>query len=140
MWYIRSLLSGRLPFDTSDLHKEYGSTVRIAPNELSFNDAPGWPDVYGNRIGRPELPKDPLFYATTSSGSVGLFGSTRERHGPLRRLVSHGFSEKALREQEPIIQEYADLLMSRVYRSGESGQQYVDMVKWYNVSSSFPMS
>ena len=47
--------------------------------------------------------------------------------------MSHGFSEKALREQEPLIQEYCDLLMKRFYESCDNGTKMVDMVEWYNV-------
>jgi hypothetical protein len=63
-----------------------------------------------------------------------FIGSTRDRHGPLRRLVSHGFSERALREQEPLIQSYCDLLMKRLYEHSKGGTEMVDMVQWYNVS------
>jgi cytochrome P450 len=96
------------------------------------------------------MPKDQLFYGTeelqdlqrailltvtgtTSSSLASLLGSPRERHGPLRRLVSHGFSEKALREQEPLIQSYCDLLMKQLHHHCDNGNKMVDLVKWYNV-------
>ena len=47
--------------------------------------------------------------------------------------MSHGFSEKALREQEPLIQSYCDLLMKQLYRHCDHGSKMVDIVKWYNV-------
>lgn len=134
--YIKNLLTGRLPFKNLELHKQYGGIVRIAPNELSLNTAEGWKDVYGQRLGKPEMPKNAFFYGTTSSGSEGLLASSRERHGPLRRLVSHGFSEKALRLQEVLIQQYCDLLMKRLREDCRGGTKMVDMVKWYNVSLS----
>lgn len=161
--YIRNLLNGQLPFTNLELHKRYGGVVRIAPDELSFNTAEGfvnqwakpfrcliqvltllsicfrWKDIYGNRVGKPEMAKNVLFYATTSSGSVGLFGSTRDRHGPLRRLVSHGFSEKALRLQELLIQQYCDLLMKRLRENCKDGTEMIDMVSWYNVSKALRM-
>ena len=64
VYYIKHLLTGRLPFTNTKLHAKYGSIVRIAPNELSFNSAEGWRDIYGNRIGKPEMSKDQLFYGT----------------------------------------------------------------------------
>jgi cytochrome P450 len=57
-----------------------------------------------------------------------------ERHAHLRRLMAHGFSEKALREQEQEIQRYADQLMTRLREQGKLGQQPLNMVAWYNVS------
>lgn len=134
LYYIKYLLTGRLPFNNTKLHKEYGGVVRIAPNELSLNIAEGWKDVYGTRPQKPEMTKNAHFYAAMASGSDSIIGSTRDRHGPLRRLVSHGFSEKALREQEPLIQTYCDLLMKRLYEHSKDGTEKVDMVQWYNVS------
>ena len=40
--YIYYLLSGKLPFNNLKLHEKYGPIIRIAPNELSFNNAEGW--------------------------------------------------------------------------------------------------
>ena len=134
LYYLKHLLTGRLPFNNTKLHKKYGSVVRIAPNELSLNTAEGWKDVYGTRAGKPEMTKNAHFYAAMSSGSASIIGSKRDRHGPLRRLVSHGFSERALREQEPLIQSYCDLMMKRLYVNCKGGNEMVDMVLWYNVS------
>lgn len=52
----------------------------------------------------------------------------------MRRLLSHGFSAKALAEQESIVQEYIDKFISQVnvYATGPEGQE---MVKWYNFTT-----
>ncbi len=55
-------MNGRQPFNNTRLHAKYGGIVRIAPDELSLNTAEGWRDIYGNRVGKPEMPKDKLFY------------------------------------------------------------------------------
>ena len=132
LWYTRSLLAGRLPFDLERLHNQYGKVVRVAPNELSYTDSGAWKEIYGHHPGLPEMPKDPNFYV---SGPGSLISAPRERHSHLRRLMSHGFSEKALREQEKTMQEYADLFLKGLRDESQSGQQLVDMVRWYNVSS-----
>ena len=62
LYYIKHALTGRLPFNNTKLHARYGGIVRIAPDELSLNTAEGWRDIYGNRIGKPEMPKDQMFY------------------------------------------------------------------------------
>ena len=133
LYYLKHLLTGRLPFNNAKLHNKYGGVVRIAPNELSLNTAEGWKDVYGTRAGKAEMTKNAHFYAAMSSGSASIIGAKRDRHGSLRRLVSHGFSERALREQEPLIQSYCDLMLKRVYENCKGGSEMVDMVQWYNV-------
>ena len=36
-------------------------------------------------------------------------------HARIRRLLSHAFSEAALREQEPLLNSYFDLLVNKLY-------------------------
>jgi hypothetical protein len=46
--------------------------------------------------------------------------------------LSHAFSEKALREQEPLINQYFDLFISKLQ---ENAGQPQDMVSWFNFVS-----
>ena len=52
-------------------------------------------------------------------------------HSRMRRVLAHAFSEKAVREQEPLIQKYVDLLMSSLHEAAEEGPQ--NMVSWYEL-------
>jgi cytochrome P450 len=131
LWHTRSLLSGQLPYDVERLHNKYGPVVRIAPNELSYTDSAAWKEIYGHRSGQPEMPKDPDFYV---SGRGSLITESRERHAHLRRMMSHGFSDKALREQEPLMHRYVDMFLKGIHDQSRGGQEPVDMVRWYNVS------
>ena len=54
-------------------------------------------------------------------------------HGRMRRVLAHGFSEKAVREQEPLIQEYVDLLMQSLHAAAVEGPQ--NIVSWYELVS-----
>ncbi|KAG8530292.1 uncharacterized protein KY384_004794 [Bacidia gigantensis] len=54
----------------------------------------------------------------------------------IRRLVSHAFSEQALREQEPLITYYFDLLISRLHQEVSGAQQgKVNLVQWLNFTT-----
>lgn len=79
--------------------------------------------------------KDPVFYSSLSAGPGSIINADRIRHGFLRKQASHGFSEAALRSQEEVIKEYADLMISRLEDSVAQGKQTVDIVSWFNVSS-----
>jgi hypothetical protein len=125
-------LNGTLPFAVHEAHEKYGEIVRIAPDELSYIDARAWKDIYGPRPGKQEIPKDPNFYLNTAVGDLSIIGANSERHGKLRRLLSHGFSERALQDQVPIVQGYIDLFIARL-RVLSKKSQPVDMVQWYNV-------
>ena len=57
-------------------------------------------------------------------------------HARIRKLLSHAFSETALREQEPILISYFDLLVSRLQEQidGAIGGK-VDIMSWYNFAT-----
>lgn len=137
LWYITALLRGRLPFAVHNAHQRYGDVVRIAPDELAFLNEEAWKDIYGHRPGKPEVPKDPMFYENTSAGEESIFYAPGERHGQIRRLLAHGFSERAMREQEQTIQRYISTCMQRLFELCGEGEEPVNMVQWYNVSA-FP--
>lgn len=50
----------------------------------------------------------------------------------LRRNLNPGFSEKALREQEPILKKHIDFLMQRLHENCHSP---LDIVKWFNLTT-----
>jgi hypothetical protein len=134
LWYVYYLATGKLPFAVKAAHDTYGPTVRVAPDELSFVGEDAFKAIYGYKHGTGgEMPKDPNMYGNLSAGTLSIIGAPSHRHGPLRRLLSHGFSEKALRFQEPIIQGYLDLFIRRLRDLGAKGVD-IDIVTWYNVS------
>jgi cytochrome P450 len=135
IWYVYHLLTGRLPFAVQQAHEKYGRIVRLAPNELSFTDPDAWKSIYGYNTGATggEMLKDPDMYGNTSGAALSIFAAPSDRHRNLRRLLSHGFSEKALRSQETIIQYYLDFFIRRLRDLGAKGE-VVDIVTWYNVS------
>ncbi|RYP69226.1 hypothetical protein DL771_006194 [Monosporascus sp. 5C6A] len=107
------LLKGRLPHKMAELHAEYGPAVRFMPDELSFSSADAWDDIYGHRKhGAGEFSKCSRFYSRGEAHNIVF--STREEHAALRRAVSHGFSDRSMRGQEPIIGAYVDLLIQRL--------------------------
>lgn len=56
-----------MPYDLKELHDQYGDVVRIAPDELSYNSAQAWKDIYGrNKQPNGEIAlynKDPILYS-----------------------------------------------------------------------------
>jgi cytochrome P450 len=77
-------------------------------------------------------------------GIPHLIFAQGDNHGRQRRVISHAFSDKALREQEGLLQSYVDLLVSRFrdisdhnpdYVSGGDGWDStgkIELCKWYN--------
>jgi len=130
-WY-HALLSGRLSFYIQRIHDKYGEVVRISPNELSYIAGDGWKDIYTHRVNHMLLPKDEKFYHAPPGGVHSIITAPHQAHSRIRRLLSHAFSEKALRDQEPLIKVYVDLLIQRLSEKSKEGTVPLDIVSWYN--------
>jgi cytochrome P450 len=116
------------------LHNRYGPVVRTSPNELSYIGPELWKEIYGHKsAGEEEFAKDKNYHAGIKGEPV-ILNADKEYHSYLRKLLAHGFSEKALRGQEPVIQRYVDLLIQKLHEVGQDGSVPVDMLAWYNVS------
>jgi len=77
--------------------------------------------------------KDPTFYSNISSGPGSILKASRDCHRVLRQQASHGFSERALRSQEHVMNKYADLMLDRLAECASSKNPTVDIVDWFNV-------
>ncbi|EOD51467.1 putative cytochrome p450 protein [Neofusicoccum parvum UCRNP2] len=124
---------------TRSLHDQYGEVVRLAPDQLSFISIEAWRDIYGHKVaGKGGMPKDLRFYGPDSAGFNGIIRTNDEDHARHRRLLAHAFSDKALREQEPLIRKYVDMLIAKlgdVARMPASSGGSIDMVRMYNYTT-----
>ncbi|KAI9706381.1 MAG: hypothetical protein M1836_003386 [Candelina mexicana] len=135
--YTMQLFRGRLTHWVKELHDKYDSdVVRITPNDLSFINDSAWKDLYGHRPGHKPFQKDMFVYFPAPNGINSLLTANDSDHSRMRRLLSHAFSEKALKESQPLVQSYVDVLISQLrgqIRGPAQGK--VDFTKWYNWTS-----
>ncbi|KAJ5108111.1 Cytochrome monooxygenase lcsI [Penicillium angulare] len=118
-----------------ELHEKYGDVVRMGPSILVYRSPQAWKDIYGHRkTGAGSFLKDPTFYIKNPFGG-NILNADDADHSRTRRLLSHAFSEKALREQEDLIQSYVDLLVDGLNKQISKSQDAVDMVRWYNYTT-----
>jgi cytochrome P450 len=132
--YCYRMVRGTLPFDMLDFHKKYGPVVRIAPDELAFAHAGAWKDIMGHRTGA-EFEKNLKFYRPFEEIPIDVVNAPREEHGMLRRTMAHGFSDRSMREQQPIIKQYIDLLIRKLRARCDNGRATVDIMAWYNYTT-----
>ena len=52
-----------------------------------------------------------------------------------RKLIMHAFSERALKQQEPLLQFYMHLLIGKLHAKIEAGELVVDLAEWYKYVS-----
>ncbi|KAH9218486.1 cytochrome P450 [Leptodontidium sp. 2 PMI_412] len=140
LWRVTRLPSayhfaiGRLPYKIAEFHDRYGPVVRISPNELNFNVEEAWLDIYGKPPSRnTQLPKDQDQFIANPNGPRGLLLEPDDDvHARHRRNLAPGFSEKILREQEPLITKYFDLLIQRLREKSDSP---VNMVEYFEFAT-----
>lgn len=110
---------------------------------LVYTDADAWKDILGHQNGAvvkgEEFGKEYYFYRSRNV-PPNILSESRENHGMIRRQLSHGFSDKILREQESIIKGYVDLFIQRlrercVPSADGSTTTKFDMRHWFNFAT-----
>lgn len=128
--YARAVISGKSHLKILEFHQKYGDIIRIAPNELSFVDPKAWDDIMGHRKhGQGENGKDPIPW---KSQKYSVISANRENHARMRRSLSRGFSAASMIEQQPLIQGYVDVFISKLRSNCRDGTAALEMTSWYN--------
>lgn len=119
--------------DIQRLHDKYGPVLRIAPNEVTFSHPDAWKDIFQPRKGHDEFLKDTTWWKTQPGMPNSLISSIDiDSHARIRKLLTPGFTARALKDQEPFIQRYVSLLIERLHeqldQNAEMRPTEVDLV------------
>lgn len=119
------------------LHEQYGTVVRIAPDEVSFTDPGAWKDIYGHRKKGASGPHKPYNHRGSAiNGATSLINAQDTDHTCIRRLFNPAFSDRALKQQEPLFLKYINLLADKLREGIEDAPYHkFDMVKMYNFTT-----
>lgn len=111
-----------------------GPAVRTAPNELSFNTAQSWKDIYDFRQGHLTFIKSVFYDGGSFADRCGSIVSERNPkvHGVMRKQLSHAFSQRSLLEQEVLISKSVDKFITKL---GEDGTQGTNIVLAFTLMS-----
>lgn len=123
---------------THRIHEQYGEAVRLGPNRLSFISPQAWKDIYGHRTGgKKSNPKDVKFYTPEPNGEPSIFAITADdEHSVVRRIFSAAFSDKALKQQEPLVRTYIDQLIQAMRSAAKtSHNSEIDIVRLLNFAT-----
>ncbi|KAI1381331.1 benzoate 4-monooxygenase cytochrome P450 [Hypoxylon crocopeplum] len=126
-----SRLNGASPFVFAELHEKYGPIIRVSPDEVSCTGLNAYKDVYGPRYGKG----GPLTRDTRTAplketfGAVTMFQADVHEHARIRRQLNPAFSEKASREQEPLVMEHVASMIQKLREASARGEP-VDMEKY----------
>jgi hypothetical protein len=109
--------------------------IRISPTELAFNTPGIFRDIYGARPGGC-FQKDPSRYLAPANGVNHLVGEIDNgSHARQRKLLAPAFSDRSLREQEPILTGYVDTMISKLRAEIQKGSPVLDIKNWMNYTT-----
>ena len=114
--------------------------MRTAPNELSFNTAQSWRDIYGPRKGHELFIKSEFYDGLNFATKVPSITTERNpaKHTEMRKYLGGAFSDRSLREQEYLVAEVVDQFIEMLDNSsGEedgSGKE-LDLVNAFNLTT-----
>lgn len=133
---LRQVASGNEAHYHKCLHDQYGTVVRTGPYFVSFiGDAQTWKDVHGFQKAGRQLPqKDLRLYIVAPNRVPSLIPADDATHARQRKILSHAFSDAALKEQEPLLKRWAGLFLSKLMDQAD-GAQKVDMLKMLNCTT-----
>lgn len=133
MPFVFAGLKGELPYYAEELFNKYGPVVRLGLNNVGFINGHAWKDIYGTRR-RGQFEKAYEYYRETPEGPISLLNAGPEEHARLRKWVSHYFSDRGMKEQEPMINGYVSLLVQRLHEHCDGGHAPLDMRDWCRYS------
>jgi cytochrome P450 len=136
--YIRHIQAGTLAREIRVLHCKYGDVVRVAPDELSFATPEALQDIYTKTASHPAFPKGPFWNGTIKGQPFMVLNALDPSdHARMRKDVASAFTEKAVRAQEDLIEQYATKLVScleQVVSKSEEGA-VLDITRWINFAA-----
>ncbi|KAF2263753.1 cytochrome P450 [Lojkania enalia] len=141
--YIVALWTGSMHRYVAQLHHIYGDVVRVAPDELSFIGPQAWKDIEGHVAAKAKETsgskphKHWLRYGQAINKTPSLIiQADSTEHGRVRRIFTPAFSDRALKQQEPLFMKYVDKLVTKLNEAiQEDPERKFDMVRMYNFTT-----
>lgn len=123
------ILKGERIYYVHALHQRYGPIVRISPNEVSLADTQALKTIY--RVGGPYL-KTEFYQAFTGTSEYQSLFTLRNKdvHNHNRKLQSHHFSEKWIKNMEPYIKANVQRAIGRM-REDVERKGWSDVFQWF---------
>ncbi|TEY35963.1 hypothetical protein BOTCAL_0570g00020 [Botryotinia calthae] len=131
--YALALRSGYFAIRIRELHRIYGPIVRIAQDEVSFTNKEAWYTIYSPQKGHA-FPKSPVWYRQRPNGAYGIMGAPNSEHSRFRRAFAPAFTERVVKEQEPLICRHVDILMRQLRKETSEGG-LINILKWFEYST-----
>ncbi|PSN66721.1 cytochrome P450 [Corynespora cassiicola Philippines] len=136
---LYSILIGSSHDRLCKLHQQYGDVVRVSPDEISFIGPQAWRDIHGHGSkGTPGSVPEKHWdrYGKSVNGGVSLINAQDADHTRMRRIFTSAFSDRALKQQEPLFMKYVNQLVHNIKDGAqEDPNRKWDMVRLFNFTT-----
>lgn len=88
---------------------------------------------FPSKDGLGNFEKDAKWWNKNEGGVDNILTADDNGHRRMRRLQNPAFSDKALRQQEPVIERYTSLMIHKLHGEAAGGNETsVDIMSWYH--------
>jgi len=109
--------------------------VRTNPTTLSYSNGAASKEIYGVHK-NIKFVKDLPDQVLPPIGERGLIVADEKNHSRIRRIFNSGFSDQALKRQEPLFMEYVELLLQKLREKVDTDpKKPIDMVNMLNFTT-----
>ncbi|KAF3902231.1 hypothetical protein ABW20_dc0102824 [Dactylellina cionopaga] len=131
LWLLSRVAKARAAFDIHGLHEQYGSYVRIGPNEISISEI--------NSVKRIHSVHDPYhksaFYKRLGSGLGSIFFIVDQEAYKHRRMAyGNAFSKSNISLMEPVVRKHVETCVNKLKREINNNKT-PDMMSWIQFMS-----
>ncbi|GLI75114.1 hypothetical protein PoHVEF18_003365 [Penicillium ochrochloron] len=128
LWYFNRVRHGQFEHENIKLHQQYGSVVRIAPNQYSISDISAIRTVYG---AGSQFPKSAWYDGWRHPKLWTLFTDRDiKRHGETRKRFTNLYAMSSLVHYEPLVDYCADLFVNRLKEFTDSNETF-NLGHWF---------
>ncbi|KAI9292790.1 cytochrome P450 [Neoconidiobolus thromboides FSU 785] len=113
-----------------NLHKQYGSVVRVGWSMVSFDSEAASKQIYSTY----DFPKTKFYSAFQVVGETIFSTRNKEFHKKRRKMLSRFFSDKIIESFEPIINSKANDLVNKMTTFYKQGYVF-DLINYFNCFS-----
>jgi cytochrome P450 len=132
LWYAYHWFSGRWPWKIENTLHQYGSVVRIAPNELAFFTPQAFTDIYlPQHKNLEDFVKTDFNNRGKDLGGI-IWEEDPVRHRSVAKKIAPAFSSRFLRSLEPVVHEHMDYFVARMREMSDENAAGVPLVRWTN--------
>ncbi|KAJ5182615.1 hypothetical protein N7492_000231 [Penicillium capsulatum] len=122
LWYFNRVRRGQFEHDNIRLHRQYGSIVRLAPNQYSISDSSAIKTVYG--VGS-RFPKSAWYDGWKHPAQWSVFSDRNiKRHAETRKQFTNIYSMSSLIHYEGFVDQCADLFTARLSEFADNEQSF----------------